>query len=902
MPVKNSANYPADRPATRSSLINPDLRHVIGWLLTALILIALLWSVVLSKLENDKQVLEENALKQAISISKAYAQYLTRTVEQLDQLTKQIQYGWEKSNGYLTFEQMTKSGLLSIPQFSSVAVYDEQGRPVTTTIPVKKIFTVTDREYFKFHKENSINIVRIGKPTIGRLSGKKVIQITRRLEKPNGDFAGVLVMGVAPEFFSLFLDDPMLGHGGILAFIGEDGVERMSKLSSEQVDTPALLAMPVGTGNEGNGLAPGAQLFSDGKVRFTATEKLNNYPFYALVGLSREDVLLPFERDSALYRKIAIAVSVVVVLFSLFAMLMTIRLRWRRHQAEAIRETYRLATEGGNEGFYILIPIRNKSDFIIDFQIVDCNEKGAAFFGMEKNQFFGTKISTFYSGENFECTMATYRNAMQSGFYEDDYRLPADSPIDAEWLKRKFVRSENGLAVTLRDISEPKRHEREMSRLATEDGITGLPNRHWLMTYLPQALIAAQANSTKLAILFIDLDDFKNVNDSLGHSAGDELLREVATRLRSVVRSTDKVVRIGGDEFTVVLEAIHNEENVANIALTINRALHQPFDIPRDTTPHKSRIGASIGISLFPRDGQDVETLLKNADIAMYAAKTGSKGRFRFYDRLLYDNIKLRLDTEQELLHAIRDDQFVIHYQPRVDTQSGKLVGMEALVRWLHPERGLIPPGDFITLAEETGMINAIGEIVLDKVCEQIAAWIAQDVDAVPVSVNVSAHQFNEGKVGNLISANLDKHMIPAALLEIELTESAMMHNSGNIFDQIAAINAMSIKIHVDDFGTGYSSLSLLQRLDMDVLKIDRAFTSQLGIGKDGEIFFTAIVSMAKALGMRVVAEGVETIEQLTILQTLSCDEIQGYYVARPMPAADIAAIFSRKTLFNCPA
>jgi diguanylate cyclase (GGDEF)-like protein len=542
--------------------------------------------------------------------------------------------------------------------------------------------------------------------------------------------------------------------------------------------------------------------------------------------------------------------------------------------------------------------MRDRNEFITDFQVVDCNEKGASFYNMSKDKFTGVKVSDFYSGEYFDKVMQAYRIAMETGFFEDDYQVPPDSPVDAEWLKRKFVRSENGLAITLRDISEPKRHEREMSRLATEDGLTALPNRHWFMNYLPKALENAKANATMLAILFIDLDDFKNVNDTLGHSAGDQLLCTVAKRLRSVLRPSDKVIRIGGDEFTVILEAIHSEEEAAHIAYAINQALREPFDISRDTSSQKNRIGGSIGISIFPRDGHDVETLVKNADIAMYAAKTGSKGQFRFYDHTLYEDIKMRLNTEQELQQAIREDQFLIYYQPRVQTQTGKLLGIEALIRWQHPTRGLVLPNDFIGLAEETDLIHPIGELVVDKVCAQLASWLKQGVEAVPVSVNVSPHQFNEGKVKKSLAASLAKHGIPASLLEIELTESAMMRNIGDIFDELTAINEMGIKVHVDDFGTGYSSLSLLQRLDMDILKIDQAFTSQLGRGKDGEIFFTAIVSMAKALGMRVVAEGVETLEQLRILQTLSCDEVQGYYVAWPLPADNIADIIRKQNLF----
>ncbi|HTH44179.1 MAG TPA: EAL domain-containing protein [Oxalicibacterium sp.] len=898
MSITKFAQLQCDSPAP-NGFARLDLQLVASWTAVALLLIALLWSAIFSKLDSDRKSLEETAGRQAVSISRAYAQYLTRTIGQLSQLSKQIKYSWEKSRGMASFEEMSRKGLFDVPQFASVAIYDTEGKPVTTSIPMRRPFTVADRGYFKFHKTHREDLMLIGQPVIGRMSGKKIIQITRRLEQDDGRFAGVLVIGIVPDYFTLFSDDPILGKGGILAFVGEDGIERMSKLSREQVDSSTLRAMPVGEGNGVGNVRPGPHLFSDGKIRFAATEKIAGYPFYAMVGLSRDDVLLPYERNRAMYMRIGFASTAIILLFAFAAALMSLRLVWRRQQTAAIRETYRIATEGGNEGFYIIMPRHDRDGFIEDFEIVDCNEKGAEFFGVSRDRFIGSTVSAFCFDEHFEQSMQAYRSAMQSGFYEDDYRVPPGSPMQVEWLKRKFVRSENGLAVTLRDISEPKRHEREMSRLATEDGVTGLPNRHWLMTYLPKALAQSQANDTMLAILFIDLDDFKNVNDTLGHSAGDQLLREVATRLRAALRSTDKVVRIGGDEFTVVLESIHHEENVANIALTINQALQQPFDLVRNTGLHKSRIGASIGISMFPRDGRDVETLIKNADIAMYAAKNSAKGSFRFYDQHLYDKIKLRLDTEQELLQAIRDGQFVVHYQPRVDTYSGSMIGMEALVRWQHPSRGLLAPQHFIGLAEENGMINAIGEIVLTTVCAQLSGWRQQGIDLVPVSVNVSAHQFNENKIREQIASRLEQYAIPPAMLEIELTESAMMHNAGDIFDQISAINAMGIRIHVDDFGTGYSSLSLLQQLDMDVLKIDRAFTAQLGVSRDGEIFFSAIVSMAKALGMRVVAEGVETTAQLHILQTLSCDEVQGYYVARPLPAEDITRLMGQRTLFH---
>lgn len=879
---------------TRGSYVRRNLRFMILWPLAAVLLTLLLWGVMLSKLASDKKQLEENALRKSAAISKAYAQYLTRTVEQLDLLARQIKFGWEKSNGSLSFERMNLEGALNVPRFGSAAIYDENGIPVTGTIPLGKKVGVADREYFQFHKNFKSESLRIGTPTIGRLSGKKIIQVTLRIEKDGGKFGGVLVMGVPPEFFTLFSDDQVLGENGILAFIGDDGIERMSKVGNEQRDSSPLSAQKF----DPNIDTRNVYLFPDGKTRFISTHTLNGYPFFALVGLDQQDVMQPYQRNLVMYRKIGIVGSIVIFLFAFIAMWMSMRLAWRNHQAKTIRETYRLATEGGNEGFYILLSEQDKNGFITDFTVVDCNEKGASFFGLPKEKFLGAKVSDYYSGEYFERVMNTYRLGMENGFYEDDYRIPEGSPIKAEWVKRKFVRADKGLAITLRDISESKRYEREMSRLATEDALTTLPNRHWLMNYLPAALATAQANKSMLAVLFIDLDDFKNVNDTLGHSAGDQLLCAVAARLKSVVRSTDKVIRLGGDEFTVVLEAIHNEEEVAHIALTINQVLHEPFELTRDTTPKKNKVGGSIGIALFPRDGHDVETLLKNADIAMYAAKINRKGEFRFYDRMLYENIKQRLDTEQDLAHAIREDQFELYFQPRVATSTGTLTGMEALIRWQHPTRGLLKATDFIELAEESGMINAIGEIVIDKVCAQIAVWLAQGIKTLPISVNVSAHQFNDGKVKNLIAACLSKHAVPASLLEIELTESAMMQNTGDIFDEISAINKMGITMYVDDFGSGYSSLSLLQRLDMDVLKVHQAFTAQLGLTKDGEVFFTAIVSMAKALNMRVVAEGVETPAQLKILQTLACDEVQGCYISEALPAADVPALIAKHHLF----
>jgi EAL domain-containing protein (putative c-di-GMP-specific phosphodiesterase class I) len=311
-------------------------------------------------------------------------------------------------------------------------------------------------------------------------------------------------------------------------------------------------------------------------------------------------------------------------------------------------------------------------------------------------------------------------------------------------------------------------------------------------------------------------------------------------------------------------------------------------------------IGASVGISVFPRDGRDAATLILNSDIAMYAGKNEGKGQYRFFDPAQSSTLKSRAQLRQRLLEAIERRQFVLHYQPRVDTRSGELLSMEALLRWEHPQLGMIRPDEFIPLAESSGLIVPLGAIVIDQACAQLAAWRAHGPGApVPVSINVSPKQFLRGGVLRELEDALERHGVAPGLLEVEITESAMMGDQDEILAELAAIRALGVKLHVDDFGTGYSSLSQLQRMKMDVLKVDRAFTAELGRSKEGTVFFQAIVSMAHALGMEVVAEGVENAEQLAILRGLGCNEVQGYLIARPMPAEAIGALLVKRYLLD---
>jgi diguanylate cyclase (GGDEF)-like protein len=560
-----------------------------------------------------------------------------------------------------------------------------------------------------------------------------------------------------------------------------------------------------------------------------------------------------------------------------------LRLAWRKHQLQLIQATYRMATEGSSEGFFILGALTNPRGGIDDFEVIDCNQNGAEFCRQRREAIIGRRFSSLYREDTHERIMAALQDAMKNGEFEGELEFRRDNSDDTRWLYLKAVRSHSKLAVTLRDISETKAHVEELEYRGNHDALTGLPNRHWLQWYLPKAIAHARENDAALALLFIDLDGFKFVNDTMGHAAGDELLRHAAQRLREAVRPHDNVVRIGGDEFVVILENDVLVADAGQVAARVLAAFKPQFKLLHGA----HSIGASIGVSIFPRDGMDAAALLQNADIAMYSVKTGGKGGYRFYDLKFFDELRARLEQEGELRQAVEKDEFVMYYQARVDVFTNATTSFEALVRWEHPSRGLVEPREFIPLAEETGLILKLGELVINKVCAQLAHWSRNGQKLLPVSVNVSSRQFNETDISSIFSSAIAHYGLDPNLLEIELTESSMVGSSTDVIESLAAIRGLGIKLLIDDFGTGYSSLAQLQLLDFDILKIDQAFTSRLEETEQGKILFTAIITMAHALGMRVVAEGVETANQIAILRSMRCDEMQGFYISVPLPPAD---------------
>ena len=442
-----------------------------------------------------------------------------------------------------------------------------------------------------------------------------------------------------------------------------------------------------------------------------------------------------------------------------------------------------------------------------------------------------------------------------------------------------------GGVLIFRDVSETYAMAMRMTHLAQHDFLTGLPNRVLLIDRLTQAMALGRRNDTQAALLFVDLDRFKQVNDSLGHAAGDALLKMVATRLKSCVREIDTVCRQGGDEFVVLLSAVHGMRDAGQVAEKILNACSQPYHLGG----HEAHVGASIGISLFPNDGCDVDTLTRNADAAMYHAKQLGRQNFQFYTPDMNARASEHFTLENELRRALRDTELALHYQPLHDTASGRLIGCEALVRWQHPQRGLMVPADFLPQIEDSALNVPVNQWVLREACRQSQAWRAAGLNMPPVSVNLSAAQFKRGDFLPSITEILAATGLDPRHLNLELTENIVMHDADDNVEVLRCLKALGVRISIDDFGTGYSSFSHLRRLPIDMLKIDQSFVRDLPGDSDCAEITSAIIGIGKTLRHCVVAEGVETLGQLDFLRARGCDVVQGFYYDRPLPPQDFA-------------
>ena len=471
-----------------------------------------------------------------------------------------------------------------------------------------------------------------------------------------------------------------------------------------------------------------------------------------------------------------------------------------------------------------------------------------------------------------------------SGLWDESLAVAAVQRGAQDYL----VKGQGGASLLARSIRyaiERKQSEKYISYLAYHDGLTKLPNRRLLFDRLEQALALERRNQSTLALVFLGLDDFKHINDTLGHSAGDELLKSVAARLRGCVRQSDTIARIGGDEFAMILPDIDRPDDARIFAEKILSALEAPFYVAGE----ELFVTASVGISLFPDDAREAEALLRNADVAMYRSKRIEGNTSSFYSRSVDSRTTERLVLSSDLRRAIERGELLVHYQPLVDLESGRTTAFEALARWQHPVLGLIPPTVFIPLAEETGLITRVGAWVLRSACLEACRWQDEGLRSIGVSVNLSSQQFNQAGLLDTVIQVLEETGMEPSLLELELTESGIMRDPESAITTLSGLRSLGVRIHVDDFGTGYSSLSHLKRLPIDGLKIDRSFVMDATRESIDAGIVRAIITMAHGLKMQVTAEGVTMKSQVDFLRELRCDRAQGFYFSPPLPRPALA-------------
>ncbi len=610
-------------------ILRKNWRIFLVWPLAGLLIWGISLSILLAGLARDREQAEREGIAEAASLSRGYAEKVARTMDAVDQSLLHVRYEWELSKGTLQLEIMAGKGLFPPSKSSYVAVIDREGNPRTSTLPEKGKLNAMDRRYFKQQITSAGDNLFVDRPTIGRASKQKVLQFSRRLVDANGAFDGVVMMSVTPDHFTANFDVATFGARGYLGIVGADHVVRASRIGQavQKSDALDLILVPRFSAPSGSALLEGRTWFSDKRNRFVGWQSVPGYPMIAVAGLDETSALAHYERARAATMRHALLATMAFAAGIVIGMLFSLRLAWRKHQVQLIQATYRMATEGSNDGFFILGALTDTTGKIDDFEVVDCNQHGAEVCRLRPQSLIGRSLSSLYRENILARIMNPLLDAMETGQYEGELEFGDGEVGEPRWLHLKAVRSDATLAITLRDISDSKAYVKELERRGNQDALTGLPNRHWLQCYLPQAIARAAENGVRLALLFIDLDGFKTVNDTMGHFAGDELLRYAARRLQDAVRPLDYVARIGGDEFVVILENDALAADAAQVATRVLAAFKPKFKLTKGAIS----VGASIGISVFPNDGQDAATLLQNADVAMYAVKMNGKEHYRCF-------------------------------------------------------------------------------------------------------------------------------------------------------------------------------------------------------------------------------------------------------------------------------
>jgi len=779
--------------------------------------------------------------------------------------------------------RMLRAKIDALPYMGGVNVIDAEGNVInsSTAWPAPKV-NVADRAYFRtFRYDPNAPDVLI-EPVHSRISGAWTILIVRRITGPNGEFMGVVGRGIEPANFEKFFESVVLGDGATISMLHRDGT-----LLARFPHSGELMGRNFRNGSFEQQRIFGLDQFAgrfispvDGEDRLISARALPHFPILMMATMTRTAALTDWREQIGMLISVAGA-SALAIAGVLIAIVRKLLEQHRASRERLTLEKQRLDRAVNNMTQGLLL-------FDAERRLVVCNERYIEMYGLSPD--------VVKPGSSFHDIIA-HRKATGS-FTGDTRDYVARVLRDIHVRNSMVVETSDGRSIhilnepladggwvaTHEDITERRRIEERITHLAHYDALTDLPNRTMFHEHL-RAELAALADGEEIAVHYIDIDEFKGVNDALGHLVGDELLKSIAASLRCCAGPTDFVARLGGDEFAIVQSAVTSLEQVNDLVARLFEAIRTPFDC----MGHHLTTDASIGIALAPQHGAALDRILKNADMAMYAAKAAGRRTYRFFEPEMDARVRERRQLEIDLRHAIAHGGLEVYYQPCLGLKDDRITGCEALVRWRHPERGMVSPAEFIPIAEDTGLINEIGEWVLKTACSDAATW----PDDIRLAVNVSPVQFKSGTLALKIMAALAASNLPASRLELEITEAVLIRDDDAALAILHQLRAIGVRIALDDFGTGYSSLSYLHRFPFDKIKIDRCFVNDIA-GPDGSASIVqAVVNLATARRMTTTAEGVETEEQQRLLRTLGCSEMQGYLFSAAKPADKMLELFA---------
>jgi diguanylate cyclase (GGDEF)-like protein len=865
-------------------------------------LLSLIWFGLWHHLETERQALRREVASDTFNLALAFGENVARTASEIDNLLKFMRRSYERGGFKDEWQSLVKDEYTVNEQTVQIGVIDAKGLMITSSAMLHSTqpLDFSDREHFRVHRQSQEDALFISKPLIGRASGKWSIQFTRPFWGADGQFAGVLVVSLDPSHLSRVYRDLNLGEGSGLALLGTDKVIRAGagiyegSLGEELAQSAQNgLTQHVGAGTDA------IQADVEGRPGKTAYRRVRGYPL-AVVVTGRD-----WQRDAAwLARQRGyIVVAILASGLSIAAAFLALRHR-RLHEVELERQHHvveQQKRELSRRNLQFDAALNNMSQGVCFFDgaqcLIVCNKRYVEMYGLDPQRVrAGTSLREII---DLRCEAGSGPNKMSA----DDYHAwrnrvatfdrPSDTVI--ELMNGRIVEihhqpmPDGGWVATHRDITESRRAEARIAHMARHDALTGLPNRVQLSERIEQALARVEVGEL-VAVHLLDLDHFKSVNDTLGHLIGDKLLQIAADRLRSLVRGADTIARMGGDEFAIVQLALSDSSEATALAERVVACISEPYEL--DGQP--AVIGVSVGIALAQRTGLTSDQLIRNADLALYCAKDHGRCTVRLFEPAMDVQVQKRHRLEQDLRRGLAQHQFELRYQPVVDVAANKITAFEALLRWRHPERGLIGPAEFIPLAEEIGLIAPLGAWVLVEACKAAARWRLP----LKIAVNLSPIQFRTSGLVQVISAALALSGLPPERLELEITEAALLEEGEDTMRILYELRELGVRIAMDDFGTGYSSLNYLQSFPFDRIKIDRSFVNDITRSTISLNIVRAVIALAKGLGMSVTAEGVEAPQQSSTLAAEGCTEMQGNLFSEPVHFARIEHLLNYKGLW----